>query len=112
LSSDRKLQRALETWQPSYLDWWREMGPEGFQEDQIYLRTAVSVEAGGWAHFDYVRMPEYRWGIFLAPPVPDRTIAFGDNMGRPVWNEVPGEMRKELRRIIVTQADTEPASVE
>lgn len=112
LSSDRKLQRALETWQPNYLDWWREMGPEGFQEDQIYLRTAVSVEAGGWAHFDYVRMPEYRWGIFLAPPEQNRTIGFGDNMGKPVWNEVPGEMRKELRRIIVTQADTEPASVE
>jgi len=31
LSEDKQLQRALERWQPKYLDWWREMGPEGFQ---------------------------------------------------------------------------------
>jgi benzoyl-CoA 2,3-epoxidase subunit B len=111
LSSDKKLQKALEAWQPNFLSWWRDMGPEGFQEDLIYLRTAVSVEAGGWAHFDYVKMPDYRWGIFLAPPT-QRTIHFGDKIGDPVWNEVPGELRKELRRIIVTQGDTEPASVE
>ncbi len=112
LSSDKKLQRALLDWQPNFLSWWQEMGPEGFQADQIYLRTAVSVEAGGWAHFDYVKMPDYRWGIFLAPPVAGRTIGFGDHIGSAVWSEVPGELRKELRRIIVTQADTEPASVE
>jgi benzoyl-CoA 2,3-dioxygenase component B len=29
-----------------------------------------------------------------------------------VWQEVPGEFRNSLRRIIVTQGDTEPASVE
>ena len=33
-------------------------------------------------------------------------------MGRPVWPEVPGEHRAALRRLIVTQGDTEPASVE
>lgn len=27
LASDRRLQRALEKWQPAFLDWWREMGP-------------------------------------------------------------------------------------
>jgi benzoyl-CoA 2,3-dioxygenase component B len=112
LSSDRKLQKALLSWQPNFLEWWMDMGPEGFQQDQIYLRTAVSVEKGGWAHFDYVKMPDYRWGIFLAPPQKDRTIPFGDNMGMPVWDRVPGDMRTELRRIIVTQGDTEPASVE
>jgi benzoyl-CoA 2,3-dioxygenase component B len=112
LSEDRRLQRALETWQPNFLKWWSEMGPGDFQQNQIYLRTAVSVEPSGWAHFDYVRMPEYRWGIFLAPPVADRGIGFGDLEGRPVWNEVPGEFRNLLRRIIVTQGDTEPASVE
>ena len=111
LSGDKKLQRALERWQPNFLDWWKEMGPVGFQEDRIYLRTAVSVEPGGWAHFDYVKMPDYRWGIFLTPPT-ERTIGFGDHLGKPIWDEVPGEFRKELRRIIVTQADTEPASVE
>ena len=112
LNSNRKLQRALEGWLPNYLEWWREMGPEGFQEDLIYLRTAVSVDTDGWAHFDYVKMPDYRWGIFLAPPEKDRTISFGDNMGGDVWQTVPGEVRKELRRLIVTQGDTEPASVE
>ena len=110
--SDKKLQRALEQWQPNFLEWWKEMGPEGFQDDDIYLRTAISVDAEGWAHFDYVKMPDYRWGIFLADPVPDRTIGFGDNMGEPVWQEVPGEHRNTLRRLIVTQGDTEPASVE
>ena len=81
LSSNRKLQLALEEWQPNFLQWWRDLGPEGFQEDLIYLRTAVSVDAAGWAHFDYVKMPEYRWGIFLAQPTQDRRIPFGDNLG-------------------------------
>ena len=112
LSADKKLQRALEQWQPSYLAWWKEMGPEGFQGHEVYLRTAVSVDPDGWAHFDYVKMPEYRWGIFLADPIPDRKIGFGDNFGKPVWQQVPGEHRNALRRLIVTQADTEPASVE
>ncbi len=112
LSSDRRLQRALEKWQPNYLEWWNEMGPEGFQTDEVYLRTAVSVEPGGWAHFDHVKMPDYRWGIFLTPREGERTIGFGDHMGQPVWQEVPGEYRNMLRRLIVTQADTEPASVE
>ncbi|OLD31990.1 MAG: benzoyl-CoA oxygenase subunit B, partial [Myxococcales bacterium 13_1_40CM_2_68_15] len=111
LGSDRRLQRALEQWQPNFLSWWKEVGPEGFQAHQVYLRTAISVEANGWAHFDFVRMPEYRWGIFLDPKQ-ERKIGFGDNEGQPVWDEVPGEHRNALRRIIVTQADTEPASVE
>ena len=112
LSSDKRLQRALEHWQPNFLDWWKEMGPEGFQADDVYLRTAVSVEPGGWAHFDYVKMPDYRWGIFLEPHQEGRTIGFGDHIGQPVWDEVPGEHRNLLRRLIVTQGDTEPASVE
>jgi benzoyl-CoA 2,3-epoxidase subunit B len=112
LSGDRRLQRALEAWQPSYLAWWREMGPSGFQEDLVYLRTAIGVDSDGWAHFDYVKMPDYRWGIFLADPVRERTIGFGDNLGMPVWQQVPGVHRNALRRLIVTQADTEPASVE
>jgi benzoyl-CoA 2,3-dioxygenase component B len=35
LGSDKKLQRALEAWQPRFIEWWKEMGPEGFQEDQV-----------------------------------------------------------------------------
>ncbi|HLA10793.1 MAG TPA: benzoyl-CoA 2,3-epoxidase subunit BoxB [Pyrinomonadaceae bacterium] len=112
LSENKKLQRALEKWLPDYLNWWNEMGPEGFQQKDVYLRTAISVEPDGWAHFDYVKMPDYRWGIFLKPAQPDSKIGFGDNYGQPVYQEVPGEFRNSLRRIIVTQGDTEPASVE
>ena len=42
------------------------IGPPVFRRTTIYLRTAISTEAGGWANFGYVHMPEYRWGIFLA----------------------------------------------
>src|SRR5256885_15990243 len=94
LASDKRLQRALEQWQPNFLDWWMEMGPEGFQKDDIYLRTAVSVGAEGWAHFDYVKMPDYRWGIFLEPQQSGRAVGFGDHLGLPVWQDVPGEYRK------------------
>jgi benzoyl-CoA 2,3-dioxygenase component B len=112
LSEDKRLQRALEKWLPNYLDWWREMGPDGFQDKDVYLRTAVSVDADGWAHFDYVKMPDYRWGIFLKPAEKDAKVGFGDNYGAPAYQDVPGEFRNSLRRIIVTQGDTEPASVE
>jgi benzoyl-CoA 2,3-dioxygenase component B len=112
LADDRRLQRALESWQPRFLDWWNELGPDGFQDKDVYLRTAVDVTQEGWAAFDYVRMPEYRWGIFLNPPVEDRRIGFGDHLGEPAWSTVPGEHRSDLRRLIVVQADTEPASVE
>src|SRR6267142_2820670 len=57
LQNDRTLQRALERWQPQFLQWWHEME-------------------------------------------------------QPVWQQVPGEYRSTLRRLIVTQGDTEPASVE
>jgi len=112
LSEDPRLQRALEKWLPNYLDWWREMGPDGFQEKDVYLRTAISVEPEGWAHFDYIKMPDYRWGIFLVPADAEAKVGFGDHYGRPAYQEVPGEFRNALRRIIVTQGDTEPASVE
>ena len=112
LAGNRRLQRALEAWLPHYLDWWRETGPEGTAGFDVYLRTAVSVESDGWAVFDYVKMPDYRWGIFLAPAEADRRVAFGDHQGEPAWQEVPGEYRSVLRRLIVTQGDTEPASVE
>ncbi len=112
LSDNRRLQRALEEWQPKFLDWWGDMGPAGFQAREAYLRTAISVDSQGWAHFDYVKMPDYRWGIFLAEPEADRKVNFGDHKGEAAWQEVPGEYRGVLRRLIVTQGDTEPASVE
>jgi len=112
LNADPRLRRALEQWHPSYLGWWMDRGPDGFQSAEIYLRTAVGVDQEGWAKFGYVRMPDYRWGILLAPQVEGRTIPFGAHKGERAWQEVPGEYRAMLRRLITVQGDTEPASVE
>ncbi len=111
LAQDRRLQRALEGWQPKFLDWWKTLGPALPTKD-VYLRTAIAVGRDGWAHFAHVPMEEYRWGIFLAEPDPERKIAFGKHKGEPAWQEVPGEHRADLMRLIVVQGDTEPASVE
>ncbi len=112
LADDRRLQRALESWQPKYIDWWKSMGPVMFQDSDIYLRTAVDIDAEGWADYSFVKMPEYRWGIFLSRAEKDRRIGFGEFKGQEVWQQVPGEYRNALRRLIVVQGDTEPASVE
>jgi len=112
LSDDRRLQRALEAWQPNFLNWWQELGPTEFQDFEVYLRTAVSVDSKGWANFGHVKMPDYRWGIFLAEPEAERKVNFGEHKGEAAWQDVPGEYRGVLRRLIVTQGDTEPASVE
>ncbi|MCZ6618203.1 MAG: benzoyl-CoA 2,3-epoxidase subunit BoxB, partial [Gammaproteobacteria bacterium] len=112
LAEDRKLKRAMEQWYPKFIDWWNDMGPEGFQDVEVYLRTAVGVDPKGWAVFGHVKMPEYRWGILLADKEEGRTIPFGKHKGEPVWQEVPGEYRAMLRRLLVIQGDTEPASVE
>ncbi len=112
LSRDKKVLKALERWHPGYINWWNDLGPTGFQNSLVYLRTAISVDREGWAKFDYVKMPEYRWGILLAPQKVGRTIPCGEHYGDPVWQEVPGEYRSMLRRLIVIQGDTEPASIE
>jgi benzoyl-CoA 2,3-dioxygenase component B len=111
LNNDRRLQRALESWQPNFLNWWESMGPTLPTQD-VYLRTAINVGREGWAHFGHVAMRDYRWGIFLAERDPGRRIGFGQHLGDPAWQQVPGEYRSELRRLIVIQGDTEPASVE
>ena len=50
LADDRALQRALEQWQPGTAVRWGDMGPEAPYGYGVYLRTAVSVDAGGWAY--------------------------------------------------------------
>jgi benzoyl-CoA 2,3-epoxidase subunit B len=111
LATDRRLQRALESWQPKFLDWWAMLGPSVPTRD-VYLRTATAVGRDGWANFARVPMEQYRWGIFLSERDPDRRIGFGRHLGEPAWQEVPGEYRSDLRRLLVIQGDTEPASVE
>ena len=112
LADDPKVRRALEHWQPKYFEWWHEMGPTDFETKDVYLRTAISVESNGWANYGHVAMPDYRWGIFLTPRDQQALIHVGDETGKPAWDSVAGEHRNTLRRVIVTQADTEPASVE
>lgn len=112
LSDNRRLQRAIREWHPKFMKWWWDRGPEGFQRNDVFLRTAISVDASGWATYAYVKMPEYKWGVFLAPQKRDPHIHFGDKLGQGTWETVPGEHRNELKRLIVTQADTEPGSVE
>ncbi|MDQ6849699.1 MAG: benzoyl-CoA 2,3-epoxidase subunit BoxB [Actinomycetota bacterium] len=111
LHEDRRLQRALESWQPNFLNWWESMGPTLPTQD-VYLRTAINVGREGWAHFGHVPMKDYRWGVFLAERDQKRNIAFGQHKGEPAWQKVPGEYRADLQRLIVIQGDTEPASVE
>ena len=36
LSEDRTLQRALEQWQPNYLQWWGDMGPDHSQNFDVW----------------------------------------------------------------------------
>ena len=87
------------------------MGPEGFQETLVYLRTAVSVDPKGWAKFDYVKMPEYRWGILLAPQVEGRTDRLRRAQGRAgLAGSARANTARMLRRLLVIQGDTEPAS--
>src|SRR5215475_14301628 len=111
LSSNKRLQRALEHWQPKYIQWWRDMGPQGFQDyHQVYVRTAISVDPEGWAHFEYVKLPEYRWGIFLADPVHDRRIGFGDFLGQPVWFYLPWDVGHQHLRSFPTRRAPKPPS--
>ena len=35
-----------------------------------------------------MKMPDYRWGILLAPQEENRVIPFGENFGKPAWQEV------------------------
>ena len=96
----------------AFLDWWKEMGPEASQDNDIYLRTAISVETSGWAQLRLREDAGLSLGHLPRASDPTASIGFGDHKGEPVWQEVPGEFRTTLRRLIVTQGDTEPASVE
>jgi benzoyl-CoA 2,3-dioxygenase component B len=112
LADKPRLKAALEPFRRKYLDWWAARGPAGFPLAQAYLRTPVGVDARGWAQYGYVRLPEYRWGLYQAEPEPARRALFGRVAGRPVFYSPPAELRGQLRKLLVTQGDTEPGSVE
>ena len=113
LNDDPRVRKALETWHPGYIDWWKTDGTGRLpgQPGLSAHRGRRRLRRAGRSSA-IVRMPEYRWGILLAPAVEGRTIPFGAHKGEPAWQEVPGEYRAMLRRLLVIQGDTEPASVE
>src|SRR5947207_14534222 len=88
LAEDRRLQRALESWQPAFLEWWTSMGPTLPTRD-VYLRTATSAGGEGWADLGYVALPEYRWGIFLAGRGAACVRRLGEHRGGPGWPRAP-----------------------
>src|SRR5437764_14566136 len=98
LSRDTRVKHALEKRHPGYINWWQDMGPEGFQQALVYLRTAVSVDQMGWDKFDYVKMPEYKWGILLSPALTDCKIPFGTNNGESALHELTGDECATLLR--------------
>jgi len=86
------------------------MGPEGAQAFDVYLRTAVQRRSVGLGRISTtLKMPDYRWGHLprgAGPGTQDPTSA--STRASPRGQDVPGEHRANLRRIIVTQGDTEP----
>ena len=90
LADDRALQRALEHWQPRFLDWWREMGPEGTSGFDVYLRTAVSVEDVVSAE-DIGKMPDKNVADSLSR-VPGVTTSAASANVKVNTTVVPGSM--------------------
>jgi len=98
----RALQRALEHWQPQFLQWWHEMGERFRRRGGLSAHRDLGRRAGLGALWKS-QNADYRWGIFLA----DRSRAqdrLRRRHGQPAWQQVPGEYRSTLRRLIVTRA--------
>src|SRR5262245_4063191 len=104
--------RQLTAYQTKFHEWWRDRGPAEFLDRPMRLRVHTGAVTGtGWTAYTTLRPDEYRWGIFAAPTQQDH-IAFGENRGQKVWNEVPNEYRVLLLQHICAQADVENAAVE
>jgi len=112
LAEKPELRRSLEWFAVEFRKWWFESGPAGIRDNEVYLRTPVGVDAGGWAQYGFVPLSQYRWGVFQAPAKPGRVALFGAIAGQPVWQVLPQEHRDYIRKLLVTQGDTEPGSVE
>jgi len=93
------------------------MGPGGFSSSRwCTCAPPIRFDPRGWAKFNYVKMPEYRWGHPAgAAGRETRVIPFGENYGQAgPGRKVPrASIAPRCRRLIVIQGDTEgPASVE
>jgi benzoyl-CoA 2,3-dioxygenase component B len=112
LDSRPALVKTLARFKTGYMKWWRECGPQGFDAAQCYLRLPVAADQRGWASYDYVKLEDFRWGVFQSERVPDKRALFGRPAGRPKLDAVPAEFRGTVIKLLTTQGDTEPASVE
>ncbi len=106
------LAKTLAQFKTDYMKWWHECGPQGFDAADCFLRMPVAADARGWASYEYVKLPEFRWGVFQADRVGNRPALFGRLAGQPKIADVPGEFRPTMIKLLTTQADVEPASVE
>ena len=57
LKENKRLMRALEKWQPGFLDWWGDMGPTDFNADQtpfardrirMVVRSVIVISPRSW----------------------------------------------------------------
>ena len=51
LADDRQLQRALEKWQPHFLEWWKELGPEGWVDPWLEPRVWCNLDQNQGLYF-------------------------------------------------------------
>ena len=112
LHEDRRLQRALESWQPNFLDWWDVDGPDAADRGRLPAHRGQRRPRGLGALRARRRCASTAGASSSPSATPDRRIGFGEHKGEPAWQKVPGEYRADLQRLIVIQGDTEPASVE
>src|ERR1035438_2533097 len=81
------LRKSLEWFDAEFRKWWFDCGPASIRDHEVYLRPPARVEPG-------------------------RVALFGAIAGQPVWQALPPEHRDYIRKLLVTQGDTEPGSVE
>ena len=43
LAGDRRLQRALEQWQPKFIRWWEDLGPSAFKRNPVFLLSLIHI---------------------------------------------------------------------
>ena len=108
LGENRQLQRALEHWQPAFLNWWDEMGPSDFKAREVYLRTAVGVDAQGWASYGYTRRFRGRIRRFAHLEIPHRPadIDHARDSATNVAREDIIEMRLDPRDLVLVWPHT------
>ena len=107
LSSNKRLQRALEHWQPKYIQWWKDMGPQGFQDyHQVYVRTAVSVDPPvcAWKRSAWLRGPGTHQSAFGTEQTIDQ-LAQAANMDPIAFRKLNLDMSLLTSQRLVTLFD-------